>query len=268
MGICGSKQIKKDHDSERSEEASFESSYSIESKLGSGGFGEVFLVKNQADHQIHVAKKIPLKQHADVHTEVKLMMDLHHPHIIQLIDFYTLSKHLYIILEYMPGSVDLYDYIDLRGLLSETRSRTIFSQLLKALHYLHALHIAHLDVKPENIILRPDTGLIKLIDFGAATSLNAPTKFRGTRQYASPEILFTKTINPIAADMWASGVTLYKMLMGHLPFQSNKDYYTPLRFTRPDLSKDCVKIISSVLHPIAIQRPGSIGDVMSCPWLK
>ena len=123
-------------------------------------------------------------------------------------------------------------------------------------------------MKPENIILRPDTGLIKLIDFGAATSLNAPTKFRGTRQYASPEILFTKTINPIAADMWASGVTLYKMLMGHLPFQSNKDYYTPLRFTRPDLSKDCVKIISNVLHPIAIQRPGSIGDVMSCPWLK
>ena len=280
MGICGSQQIKKEHKTEQSdntkselegsEQASFESSYSIESRLGSGGFGEVFLARNMTNHQTSVAKKIPLKQH--VHTEVQIMLNLKHPHIIQLLDYYTLCKHLYIILEYLPGSIDLFDYIDQQGFLSESRARVIFSQLLQATSYLHhTANVAHLDIKPENIILKPETGLTKLIDFGAATQLTgekstiSTTKFCGTRQYAAPEILFTKQFDPILADMWACGVTLYKMVTGHLPFQSSKDYQHPVKYSKT-LSRGCVEVISALLQSTD-KRARRVFDLFQAEWL-
>ena len=215
-----------------------------------------------------VAKNIETTQAS---SEAAIMSQLDHSNIIQLLEFYTLPQRLILILEYLPDSMDLFDYIDIRRRVSENNARLILRQLTSALCYLHEDHkIAHLDVKPENILIISTTGQIKLIDFGAAQRItsNLMTTFQGTRQYASPEILFQKSYDPIAADVWAVGVTFFKMVMGHLPFKRSRDYLSPLIFRHSKLSNICLETLAIILNPSPTFRPNTIRDIKQCFWMN
>ena len=102
-------------------------------------------------------------------------------------------------------------------------------QLANALVSLHSHHIIHKDIKPANIIINPETGLVKLTDFSIASrlsketpQLNSPNQLEGTLPYMSPEQ--TGRMNRVLdyrTDFYSLGVTFYEMLAGKLPFQSN-----------------------------------------------
>ena len=98
------------------------------------------------------------------------------------------------------------------------------NQILQGLTYMHARQICHRDIKLENLIFNEATETVKIIDFGFSTSCKEKLKvFCGTPSYMAPEIVSKKEYSGAAADVWSSGVVMYVMLTGDLPFKSNDE---------------------------------------------
>ena len=134
----------------------------------------------------------------------------------------------YLIMEFVEGG-ELYSHIDKHRRLPEFEAVRIFRQIISGLAYCHRLNIYHRDLKPENILL--DTNLnVKLVDFGMA-ALQPQGKWLktscGSPHYASPEIAWGHRYQGAPADVWSSGVVLYAMLCGQLPFGTGQEGEDP-----------------------------------------
>ena len=275
MGQCKSKSPSSTEDLSH-----YQRTYTITSILGAGGFGQIYTAIHNLTSREVVVKQISkrssletdLLEDTPVPREVKTMSSISHPNVVELLDFYSLPKHFLMILEYLPGWQDLFDYSVNIRYLDEDITKKIMKQTLDVLHHLHTdLKIAHLDIKPENILINPEDLTIKLIDFGAATYITGDklTIFSGTRQYASPDVLFRSKYDPVHADIWAAGVMLYRLVLGDFPFQTPDDYYVQLRFPRrqPELSIFCKHLISLMLCRQSELRPKSVSELFRTPFL-
>ena len=135
----------------------------------------------------------------------------------------TDKAYRYLVLEYVEGG-ELFNYISGNGKLPEYEAVRIFRQIIAGLSYCHSFNICHRDLKPENILLDRD-GNVKIVDFGMAALqprhnwLFTPC---GSFHYACPEVIMGKPYRGDKADIWASGVVLFAMLTGFLPFDSAK----------------------------------------------
>ena len=91
--------------------------------------------------------------------------------------------------------------------------------------YLHSRNICHRDIKLENIIIDPETKLIKLIDFGFAvfSTKNNLKLYCGTPSYMAPELIAKKEYNGALVDIWTCGIAYYVMLCGYFPFTAHTD---------------------------------------------
>lgn len=128
---------------------------------------------------------------------------------------------MYNLLEFASNSC-LATYLQRTGGLEESVARFYFRQLVSAVGYMHDLNVAHLDIKPQNILLDENFN-VKLADFGIAQmttdSDKTSTKRRGTNQYMAPEVEdFSRkdAFDVCKADVYSLGVTLYVMLYGSM----------------------------------------------------
>ena len=205
--------------------------YSLGVELGSGAFGKVVLGKHIITGEnvaIKILDKIILNQTPEdyelVKNEMSILKLVKHKYIIQLYEILQTPNHFFIVMEYCDGK-DIMDYILKKNFLSESESLKYFQQLINALFYLHSQNIAHRDIKIDNILLDRNKNL-KLIDFGLSTKytdkqlLNQPC---GTIVYSAPEVLEGSPYHGMLADVWSSGIVLYGMLTGYLPFSDNDD---------------------------------------------
>lgn len=95
---------------------------------------------------------------------------------------------------------------------------------MSAVSYLHQRNICHRDIKLENIIIDPDTKIIKLIDFGFAVYSTKPLKlYCGTPSYMAPEIISKKEYIGPPVDIWTCGIAYYTMLSGCFPFAAHTE---------------------------------------------
>jgi 5'-AMP-activated protein kinase catalytic alpha subunit len=148
------------------------------------------------------------------------MRQITHPFFSKLFYVTDDGANYYIVQEYAPGG-SLAERIHESGPLSELQVRHYFIQLISALEYLHkAQHIAHRDIKGENILL-DDHNNIKLIDFGISRAfVSANDRFKsacGSPCYSAPELVQRKAYTA-SVDIWSSGVVLFHMAAGKLPF--------------------------------------------------
>ncbi|XP_032895086.1 testis-specific serine/threonine-protein kinase 5-like [Amblyraja radiata] len=144
---------------------------------------------------------------------------------IQLFESFRSPSRLYLVLE-LASRGDLLEYIN-RGAdraralgLQEAEAQHMFQQLVGAVSHCHSKHIAHRDLKCENILL-DDKGHIKLTDFGLASRSNKDSlmsTFCGSMPYTAPEILQGHRYRGDHADVWSMGIILYAMVAGKLPF--------------------------------------------------
>lgn len=156
--------------------------------------------------------------------EIKILSDIHHPHVVQMRAIFDTEETLFIVMELMLGG-ELYEEIVRRKSFSEKDASNIMKQLFSALSYLHKKGIVHRDLKLENLLITEPNSLdIKLADFGLSKIVagDALTTACGTPFYVAPDILLGTGYDS-AVDMWACGILLYVLLSGRLPFAADSD---------------------------------------------
>ena len=207
------------------------SHYLIESRLGEGGMGAVYLAKDLALGRPAALKVVTNGLDADLRDrflrEAEASARLQHPAIATFYESSEAEGQAFIAMEYVRGRT-LRDLLA-PGPLPVATAIALTSALLEALNHAHAAGILHRDIKPENIIVTPD-GAPKLLDFGLAKGLTDPAgksdatiqnltggRILGTVGYMSPEQLRGENLDP-ASDLFAVGAVLYEMASGRPAF--------------------------------------------------
>ncbi len=205
--------------------------YKILSEIGHGGMSVVYLAINERANKTWAIKEVRKDGVVDfeaVHqgliVETDMLKKLNHPHLPSIIDVIDTEDSFLIVMDYVEG-VSLQKVIDMNGPQPVDVVVSWGKQLCDVLGYLHnqSPPIIYRDMKPANIMLRPD-GNIVLIDFGTAREFKFgsnvdDTKVLGTRGYAPPEQYGGNGQTDARADIYSLGATLYYLLSGHNPAQ-------------------------------------------------
>lgn len=123
-------------------------------------------------------------------------------------------------MEYASGG-ELFDFIVQRKRLKETDACKFFQQLISGVEYIHKCGICHRDLKPENLLL-DESKNIKIVDFGLSNTYSPGGLLKtacGSPCYAAPEMIAGKQYHGINSDIWSTGIILYAMTCGYLPFE-------------------------------------------------
>ena len=253
--------------------------YIIKETLGKGTFsvvklGEHMETKQKVAIKILDKEKIKTKEDlARIQREIKILSMLEHPNIIKTYKISETPKKYYIIMEYCEGG-ELFDYIVEKERLDESEASIFFYQLINALEYIHSKGIAHRDLKPENLLLSQKKKSIKIIDFGLSNffengnnCLETPC---GSPSYASPEIIKGEMYDGFKIDVWASGIILFAMLCGYLPFdddeeeekeeQDDKKYFSQSNINKEEKSEDNEVLFQKILEG-KIDFPDYLSDM-------
>ena len=125
-------------------------------------------------------------------------------------------------MEYVSGG-ELFHYIVKNKRLEENEASFFYSQIIHIIQEIHKHKICHRDLKPENLLLTQNK-TIKIIDFGLSNEYDVYLKTPcGSPCYASPEVIKGLEYSGLAIDLWASGIILYSMLCGYLPFDDKNN---------------------------------------------
>lgn len=153
--------------------------------------------------------------------EAKAAANLSHPNIVTVHDFGLDQGHLFIVMEYMPGT-DLKTLIKQKERFTITETLELMIQACQGVGYAHRAGLVHCDIKPHNMLVTPDSRL-KVTDFGIARALSTISPDEksevvwGSPHYFSPEQAAGLPPSP-ASDVYSLGVILYEMMTGRLPF--------------------------------------------------
>ena len=205
--------------------------YQIVRLIATGGMGEVWEARDLRFER-GVAVKVLRSEFATdpefvarFHNEAKVSKGLSHPNIAAVFEYGTVVQEgaplAYLVLEYVPGE-PLNALIHRDGPLPAQRTVQILEQAATGLGAAHHAGVVHRDVKPANVIVRPD-GIVKVTDFGIALARDAVRLTRtglviGTPQYLSPEQSLGKDIDA-RSDVYALGILGYECLTGAAPFE-------------------------------------------------
>ena len=226
--------------------------YKILDQIGQGGMSTVYLAVNERANKRWVIKEIQKnipgngKAGQREAAEIELMKKLDHPDLPSIVDIIETEEASLIVMDYIEGQT-LDCVLRKRGTLPQRTVEQWGRQLCDALCDLHSRNppVIYRDMKPANIILRPD-GTVALIDFGAAREFKensrADTVCLGTRGYAAPEQYGGSGQTDVRTDIYGLGATLYHLLTGRDPGRPPYEIY-PIRRWNPALSAEMEKII-------------------------
>ena len=202
--------------------------YKIEAPIGKGGFASCFLVYSEKYEQPFVCKVSENKESYDL--ELSILKAADHQHIVRCYDYFSNEKYYILILEYCHGG-SLEQNVAQFGAYKGERLYKVLNEIIESLMFLHSLHIAHLDIKPSNILL-DEYGRAKMTDFGLSNFFkrNQPCeKYYGTKLFMAPEIFTQTPFNPFQADIWALGLTMYFIIVGNHAANSQAELKTYLQ---------------------------------------
>ncbi|KAI9331877.1 kinase-like domain-containing protein [Obelidium mucronatum] len=220
---------------------SMELSYVNHKVVGNGSFGVVNHVKildNTAnrgasmvnlrmseDGTVSAAIKKVLQDKRFKNRELQIMRLVGHPNIVGLKAFFYSNGEkkdevfLNLVLEFMPETLYRANrhYTKLGQVMPMLVIKLYIYQVLRSLAYIHSLGICHRDIKPQNLLVDPATGIVKLCDFGSAKILVAGEpniSYICSRYYRAPELIFGCTTYSVAIDIWSTGCVMSELLLG------------------------------------------------------
>lgn len=213
-----------------------EGRYELLETVGSGGMGEVWKA-----HDRRLRRFVAVKGMLDQNTttagtqaaalqrarrEAEAIAKIEHRNVVTVYDQVETAHQVWIVMKLLEAR-SLEDLLRTERALAVPRAADIALQMLQGLRAVHAASVVHRDVKPGNVLVRDD-GLVILVDFGIATFAGAAEVTRagiviGTPSYLAPEIFVSGSADRTAAsDLWALGITLYKMVEGRVPFAGSE----------------------------------------------
>jgi serine/threonine protein kinase len=223
----------------REPESILDGKYEIMQRLGSGGMGEVYLVRHLHLQELRVVKILRQDLAADPSAqkrfmrEARLATQIKHPNVAILYDFSRLEDgSFYMVWEHIEGE-DLGDRLRRAGPFPVPLAVQLGIQALRGLEAVHASGVIHRDLSPDNLMLMEDRRgqmNLKIIDLGLARALEADANFEitqvgmfmGKLQYCSPEQAGTSSGQTLDArsDLYSFALVLYEMIAGRPPFDS------------------------------------------------
>ena len=268
--------------------------------IGQGAFGKVNLGLNILTGRV-VAIKSFNKSNIDSNSEnmkkilyeTNLMKKLNHPNVTKILELFEDKEYILIIMEYINGG-NLFSFLKKRRKVSEKTAKFLFKQIILGIKYIHSHNIVHRDIKLENILIDLNNK-IKICDFGIGRVLNDPNQLLfdqcGTPMYIAPEILLSTKQNGykgFPVDIWSSGIALYILLSGSLPFsfkngksvtieesEKNNDNSEELQFSiinnEPkqieNISEEAKNLLNGLLNKNPDKRL-TCEQILAHPWLK
>ncbi|HYH06540.1 MAG TPA: FHA domain-containing serine/threonine-protein kinase [Thermoanaerobaculia bacterium] len=259
--------------------------YRIEREIGEGGMSHVYVgATNARTEMLPVGFPVVLKVMSDELAgdatarkrfikEAQILSKLRHRYITRFYEFINNDSGAVLVMEFVDGTpVDV--LLTERGALSVSDAIVVTQCLLEALVYAHGKGITHRDIKPANLI-KEKTGVVKVTDFGIAkikegggnsgqTVLTKSGFLLGTPHYMSPEQIREPKDAGAKSDIYSSGVVLYEMLTGTLPFNSRSlpklidaiyrgEKQAPSAL-RPEIDRELEQIVLKSMHPRMDQR--------------
>ena len=255
--------------------------YLLFDQIGMGSFSKVtkaiHLITEQTV-EVKILEKEKIEDEIDIERiirEIEILKTIMHPNIAQIYETYSTVHNIYLMMEYVEGG-DLFDYITKNIYLSEPIACHIYRQIISVLDYLAEMGISHRDIKPENILLDESHKNIKVIDFGLSNyckNKELLISSCGSPCYASPEMLSGKPYRGVTTDLWSSGVVLYSMLVGSLPFddQEIQKLYDQIKigkFYLPStLSLEAIDLLKKILE-VNPKKRISLKKIKEHPWFN
>ena len=254
--------------------------FKIEKTIGEGTFGKVKIgihIPTGEKVAIKILEKDKIQDNEDLERitrEIKYLKILKHPNIIQIFQIIEDKKNYYLIMEFAKCG-ELFTHIVNNKRLSETEAAIFYTQLIKGLSFIHKHNIVHRDIKPENLLLK-ENNILTIIDFGLSNQyqpgglLLTPC---GSPCYAAPEMILGRYYSGLMVDIWSSGIVLYAMVCGYLPFEdkNNDKLYKKIlsgHFEIPDrLSPNCKDLITKILK-VNPKKRIKLEEIMKHPFLK
>jgi serine/threonine protein kinase/TolB-like protein/Tfp pilus assembly protein PilF len=262
--------------------------YEVQSVLGVGGMGEVYLALDTRLSRQVALKLLPRRFTLDpervrrFEQEVRAASALNHPNFVTIHEIGNVNHTQFMVTEFVQGRT-------LRQLMDEkpftlNEALNVAIQVAGALAGAHSAGIVHRDIKPENIMLRDD-GYVKILDFGLAkltetktldsdpeTSTllqSSPGLVMGTVQYMSPEQARGKKVDA-RTDIWSLGVVLYEMLACRVPFPGETSSHVmvalmedemPLLTDHADVPPELNRIVTKALRKKQNERYQTAGQL-------
>ncbi len=204
--------------------------------------------------------------------EAKILSEVRHPYIVNVLEVFEENNTAYIAMEYIAGN-SLKDKLAKEGILPEAEVLRYIHQIGEALQFVHQKNILHLDIKPSNILIDKDNNA-RLIDFGVSkrydvgeqetstTMLTLSKGFASIEQYDNEGI---QSFSP-CPDIYSLGATMYNLLTGKIPTESILRATRPLakpRELNPAISEQTEQVILKAMEIIPANRYQSVEEMMN-----
>ncbi len=248
--------------------------YKIVKRLGSGGFGSVYLAEDtflKTYRALKIPHKVGPRTERAMQESILQTKLLDHPNIVKLLTVDIIDNNIVMVMEYIKGT-DLEKVLDKNDKLDIKTALRYFKQLLSALNFAHRHKVIHRDIRPSNILITEDDD-IKVTDFGTSTLLDeklyATTKI-GSPPYMAPEQFEGRAV--LASDIYSAGCLFYEMVSGLPPIvlanpmeiykKAKASNFLRLKKKVPAVSDELDRIVSKALAPELENRYGNVGELI------
>jgi len=242
--------------------------YRLDERIAGGGMGDVWRGTDEVLGRT-VAVKILLPALLDepgfaerFRGEARTMATINHPGVVDVYDYGSDQQLAFLVMEYVEGDA-LSRTLSRVGRLKPARTMALVAQAADALQAAHAKGVVHRDVKPGNLLVRPN-GTLVLTDFGIARSalvgqLTVAGSVLGTASYISPEQA-SGSVATAASDVYALGVVAYQCLSGHRPFDGATPLEIAMKHVRDSprpLPADIPPAVRAIVDRALAKDPGA-----------
>ena len=255
--------------------------YKIVRKLGEGMFSAVKLATHSLTGEqvaIKILEKTKISKIEDkerINREISIMKKLRHFNVVKLYQIVETKLNIYLIQENVEGQ-EFMNYLTKKGKLKEIDACKFYHQIISGLEYIHHCGVAHRDFKPENILLTNNNTILKIIDFGLSNLYQDNELLRtscGSPCYAPPEMIKEEKYNGMESDIWSSGIILYLMLCGKLPFyhEQNEIMFEKIlsgKFELPNFLSDKAKDILRKILELDPKKRLNFEEIKAHPWFN
>lgn len=254
--------------------------YTLVEQIGQGGFASVWLAADEEGNNVAV-KRFAADHGRDVDREKAkneraCLERMDHPNVLALLDAVEDEGVDALVLEYCEAGdlIHKMKRVTQGGAENEAQAWQVWSQVIAGIGHMHEMGVAHLDLKPQNILLASgdddEVLRVKLCDFShsfisTTAGAKVPASQVGAGKYMAPEVSSGDPYDGPAADVWSCGVILYTLLTGALPFE-NADKILAAEWRQVDwFSAPLNEVFSKIFQPVTSRW--SLADVHASPWV-